>query len=105
MSVAAGFRRGVHSAVFTGVRRVVHQKVEQMVGADIAQSRSEEYGEDLIVADGLVQRRDQMLLRDRSRVEELFHQLIFALGNDLDEFLVRLLALLRDVVWDRAFFA
>ena len=100
VSVAAGFGSGVHGAMLAGVGSVIDQEVEQVVHADVAEAGGEEHGEDLVVLDGLVQRRHQMFFGDSSLVEELFHQLVFALGDDLDQLLVGFFALLGDVVWD-----
>src|SRR4051812_28422607 len=103
MSVAAGFGRGVHRAMLAGVGSVVHEKIEQVIHADVAETGGEEHGEDLVVFDGLVQRGDEMLFRDGSSIEELFHQFVFAFSDDLDQLLVSFFALLGDVIGNGSF--
>ncbi len=83
-------------------RHVVDDEVEHLIGADVAQARSEEHRENFVFANGIVQAGDDVLLGDGALVEELFHQRVIALGYQLDQSLVRGLGLLGHVVRDRA---
>ena len=59
-----------------------------MVGGDIGFAGAEEDGEDAVFADGLVERGDEVLLGDGALLKVLFHQLVFAFGDELDQGLV-----------------
>ena len=54
-------------------RRVDLEKIEQAIAAHVSQPARVEHGEDTVLADGLMERNDQMLLRDGALGEELFH--------------------------------
>ena len=83
-------------------RHVVHDEVEHLVGADVAQSGGKEHREDLVFANGVVQTADNVLLGDGALVEELFHQHVVAFGNQFHQALVRGLGLLGHVVGNRS---
>ena len=52
-----------------------------------------------------MERRDQVLLRDRALLKVFFHQLVFAFGDEFDQLLVRFLRNVSHVRRDRTFFA
>ena len=62
-------------------RRVVDYEIHHPVGADISQTRAEDYGEYLVLANGVMQRRDQILLRNGPLFEEFFEQSVIALSD------------------------
>ena len=63
-----------------------------MVGGHVRQPAREQHREDAVFANRLVQRGDQVLLGNRALGEVLLHQLVFALGHQLHQRLVRCLA-------------
>ena len=71
-----------------GRGRVDLEEVEEVVGGDIGFAGAEEDGEDAVVADGLVERGDEVIFGDGSLFKELFHQLVLAFGDELDQGLV-----------------
>ena len=74
--------------MLAGGGRVVDDEIHELVDADVAQAGGEEDGEKFVFANRFVQRRDQMLLGDGAGFEELFHQLVFAFGDQLDQLFV-----------------
>ena len=74
-----------------GRGRVVHDEIHHPVGADVPQARAKDDRENAVLADGHVQRGNQVFFRDGSLLEEFFHQGIVALGDHLDQLFVRLL--------------
>src|SRR5580704_1261630 len=88
-----------------GRGRVVDDEVHHAVGADVAQTRPKDHREDLVLANGVVQRWNQVLDRDRPFLEELFHQLVVALGDQFDQLLMRFLGLIFQVGGDFGFLA
>ena len=68
-----------------GRRRVGLEEVEEMIEGHVGEAAAKQHGEDAVFADGIVERGDEVLGRQRALVEELFHQLVFAFGDELDE--------------------
>ena len=97
-----GVGAAVDRAALDRRRHVVHDEVQHLVGADVAQSGGEEHGENLVFANGVVQAADDVLFGDGALVEELFHQRVVAFGDQLDQPLVRGLGLLGQVVGNRS---
>ncbi len=60
-----------------------------MVGGDVAEGAGVEDGEDAVFADGVVDGLDEVLFREGALGEELFHELVFFSGDELDESFVR----------------
>ena len=84
----AGRRARVYRSVLGGRGEVVDHEIEQMVGADVAQAGGKQHGENPVFLDCFVQRRYEMFFGNRSFVEKLFHQLVFAFSNNLHQFFV-----------------
>src|SRR5438552_7760641 len=104
MAIAGNLRRSLDSAMLSRRGTVINNKVQQMVSTNVAQSRGKDYGKDFVVANGLMQCRNQMLLRNSAGVEELFHQLILAFGNNLHQLFMGFFANRFNVAGNRAFF-
>ena len=104
LSVARRGRIPLHPLVLRRRRRVVHDEIHHPVGADIAQARAENYRENLVLANGVVQRRDQVFLRDGSLFEELFQQRVVALGHQFHQLFVLGLGLVFHVGGNLGFF-
>ena len=104
-AAAAALPRASIARALGGRGRVDLEEVEEVVGADVAQAAGVEYREDAVFADGLVERGDQMLFGDRALAEELFHEFVFAFGDDFDERFVRGFGVVHDGVGDLAHFA
>ena len=68
-----------------GRGRVDLEEVEEMVEGHVGQAAGKEDGEDAVFADGFVERGDEVLFGDGALLEVLFHQLVFAFGDELDE--------------------
>src|SRR5579872_7542407 len=75
-------------------RRVIHDEIHHPVGANIAETGSEDYWEDFVFANSVVQRWNQILNWNGALFEELFHQLVIAFGDQLDQLFVRFLSLI-----------
>ena len=58
--------------------------------------------EDPVLPNRLMQRADQVILRDGADSEELLHQLVLAFGHQLDKRLMRRLGIALQHVRDRA---
>ena len=93
--MSAGFaRRVVHGAPgrhrdpLHRRRRINLEKIQQVVAAYVSQPARKEHRKNPVLADGLMQGDDQVLFRDGSFAEKLFHQLVFALGYQLHQSLV-----------------
>ena len=56
-------------------------EVEQVVEGHIGQATGKEDGKDAVFANGLVERSDEVFLRDSSLLKVLFHELVFAFGD------------------------
>ena len=56
-----------------------------MVGGDVGDAAGEQDGEDAVFANGFVERGDEVLLGDGALGEVLFHQLVFAFGDQFDQ--------------------
>ena len=56
-----------------------------MIEGHVGEAAGEEHGEDAVFADGFVEGGDEVLFGDGAVVEVLFHQLVFAFGDELDE--------------------
>ena len=89
--LAIGARATLHAPPLDRSGGIVHDEIHQLVGPDVAQARREQHGEQLVLADGIVQGGNQILFGNRAFVEEFFHQLVVAFGNQLDQLFVRLL--------------
>ena len=61
------------------------EEVEKMVGGDVGEAAGEQDGEDAVFANGFVERGDEVLLGDGAFGEVLFHELVFAFGDQFDE--------------------
>src|SRR5262249_42207923 len=83
LAVAGSVWGGMDGSVLGCRGTVVHDEIQQVVRADVAQAGSEQYRKNLVVANRLVQRGNQMLLGDGPLVEKFFHQLVFAFSNKL----------------------
>jgi len=59
-----------------------------MVEGHVGQAAGKEHGEDAVIADGLVERGDEVVFSDCAFLEILFHELVFAFGYQFDESLV-----------------
>ena len=86
-------------------RRQFHDEVHQTVRASVAETGGEQHRENFVLANGVVQRRDQVLLGNCALVEEFFHERVVAFGNHLDQLFVGLLGGGFHVVGDLAFLA
>ena len=62
-----------------------------MIRPHISQPARIQHRKDPVLANRLMQRRNQVTLRNRPLAEELLHQLILALRHQLHQRLVRLL--------------
>ena len=51
----------------------LNNEIHQTVSADVAQTRGKQDRKDFVLANGIMQSRDQVLLRNRALVEELLH--------------------------------
>src|ERR1700722_15329036 len=56
-----------------------------MIAAYVSQAAGKEDGKNPVFANGLMERNDQVLFRDRAFLEVLFHQLVFAFGYQLNQ--------------------
>src|SRR5262249_16721658 len=65
VAVAGGVWRGVNGGVLGRGGTVIHDEIQKMVGAHVAQARSKEHRKDLVVANGFVQRGNQVLFGNR----------------------------------------
>ena len=65
--------------------RVGLEEVEEMIEGHVGEAAREEHGEDAVFADGFMERGDEVVFRDGAFFEVLFHQLVFAFGDELDE--------------------
>jgi hypothetical protein len=79
---------GVHCGVFCSRREVIHYKIEQMVGANVAQSGGKEHRKNPVFFNSFMQRWNQVFFGDGPLIKELFHQLVFALGNNFHQLLM-----------------
>ena len=93
---------GAHGGALGCGGHVIHDEVEHLVGADVAQSGGEHYGENLVFANGVVQPANNMFLADGALVEELFHEHVVAFGDQFHQALVRGFGLLRHVLGNGA---
>ncbi len=66
-------------------RRVVVQRVEERRGADAVESRRHRDGQHLALRDRAPQAGEEVLVGERSLLEELLHQGLVALGHRLDQ--------------------
>ena len=98
-------RIALHPLVLRRRRRVVDNEVHHPVGANIAQPGSENYRENLVLANGVVQRRDQVFLGNGSLLEEFFHQRVVALGHQFHQLFVLRLGFVFHVGGNLGFFA
>ena len=88
-----------------GRRREYFHEVEQAFGANVAQPRSNENGEDAVFANRFVQRGDEVLFCQGALGEELLHEFIFTFRNKLNERVMSSFDLVRDFRRDRNLFA
>ena len=56
-----------------------------MIEGHVGEAAREQHREDAVFADGFVERGDEVVFGDGALLEELFHQLVFAFGDELDE--------------------
>ena len=56
-----------------------------MIEGHVGEAAGEQHGEDAVFADGFMERGDEVVFGDGAFLEVLFHQLVFAFGNELDE--------------------
>ena len=91
-------RRRLHGdgRALDGRGRVDLEEVEQMIGGHVGQAAGKQHREDAVFANGFVERGDEVLLGDGALGEVLFHQLVFAFGDQLDQRFVRGLGLRRE---------
>ena len=102
LPIAAG--NAVQGSVFGASRRVIDQEVHELVDADVSQPRSKQHRENLVFADRVMQRGNEMFFRNGAFFEELLHQLVVALGDQFHQLLVRFLGGRRQIGRDLAFF-
>src|SRR5580693_10724621 len=105
LTISGGSRLSLHPFVLRRRGGVVHDEVHHPVGAYVAQTRPEDYREDLVLANGVMQGRNQILDWNSSLLEKLFHQLVVPFGDQLDQLLVRSLSLVFQVGGDLSFLA
>ncbi len=86
-------RRSFHLAALDRRRHVIDDEVQHLVGSHVAQARSEQHGEDLVFANGVVHAADDVLGVDGALFEKLFHQRVVAFGNRFNQLFVRRLRL------------
>ncbi len=70
-------------------RQVGGNRVEQLRAADVGGRRRAHEGKHRALECGAAQARDQLLVGERPRLEEPFHQLLVRLGHHFDESLAR----------------
>ena len=80
------------AAVLTAIGRALNgrgsidlEEVEQMIGGDVGQAAGEQHREDAVFANGFVERGDQVLLGNGALGEVLFHELVFAFGDQFHQ--------------------
>ena len=88
--IAAGDSPARHSCS-DGRGRVIDHEIQQFVGPDISQARAVKHGKNPVLANGIVQCRNQVFFRDGALLEELLHQLVFAFGDQFDQLFMSLL--------------
>src|SRR5579871_6207843 len=76
-----------------------------MIGADVSKARRKDHREDFVFSNGLMEGWNQVLLRDRTRVEEFLHEFILAFGDDLHQSFMSFLAGSLHICRYGAFFA
>ncbi len=69
----------------SGARRVDLDEVEEMIEGHVGEAARKEHGEDAVFANGFMERGDEVVFGDGAFLEILFHQLVFAFGDELDE--------------------
>src|ERR1051326_3741403 len=77
---------GVYRGMLCSGGEIIHDKIEQVVRTNIAQSGGKQHGENSVFLNSFVQRWNQMLFGDGAFIKELLHQLVFAFGYDLTSF-------------------
>ncbi len=83
--VRRSWLRTANGRALDGRGRVDLEEVEQVIEGHVGQAAGEEDGEDAVFADGFVERGDEVLFGDGALLEVLFHELVFAFGDQLDE--------------------
>src|SRR3984893_5188171 len=78
----------LHPLVLRRRGRVVDDEIHDPIGADVAQTGAEDYGEDFVFANSIVQRRNQVFFRDGSLFEKFFQQGVIALGHQFHQLFV-----------------
>ena len=96
---------GMHCGVFCGRGEIIDYEIQQMVGADVAQPGGKQHWENPVFLDGFMQRWNQVFFSDGAFIEELFHQLVFAFGNNLHQLFVGFLGRGFQIGGNGAFFA
>ena len=103
IAVAGGF--ALDPFVFGGRGSVVDDEIHDTVGTDVSESGAEDNGENLVFANGVVQRGNKVFFSESTGLEEFFHQLVVAFGNEFDEVLVGFLRLILKIGGDLRLFA
>src|SRR5438132_12689773 len=70
-----------------------------------SQPAVEEYGENPVLADGVLHRLNQVLFWNSSLLEEFLHQLVISHRDQFDQLLVGLLRSIFQIVWNFAVLA
>src|SRR3984885_8105122 len=95
----------LHPLVLRRSRSVVHDKIHHAVSAYVSETRGKDHRKKLVLANGIVERRNQVFLRQRSSLEKLLHQLVVAFGHKFYQLLVRFLHLRPHVGGDLRLFS
>ena len=82
-----------HWLPFRRRRRIHLQKIKKMISPHISQAAHVQHRKDPILANGLMQRANQVFLRNGPLAEELLHQFIFPLCHKLHQRLMRRLGI------------
>ena len=94
-----GAERG-DRAVQGGRRQVLHERLEQPVGAEVAGRDPAGDREQVALGDPLLERRDDLVVGDLLALEVAFHQRVGVLGDLIHQLLAVLLGLRNELVGD-----
>jgi hypothetical protein len=89
------------AAVLDGRREVVDDRVEQTVRAEAVRRDADRDGEDVPVVGAVLERGDDLLVRDLLALQVALHQRLGVLGDLVHQLLAVLLRLIGDLVRDR----
>ena len=92
---------GLHAAAHDRRRQVLHERVEQAVRREVPGRDATGDREEMALGDALLQRRDELLVRDLLALEVALHQLVGVLGHLVEQLLPVLLGLRLELVRDR----